>query len=69
MHDLKATCADRDSKKDHLGILKELSLSKTSNFEHDLSFSFDFFFMEKKKQNKTKKNRGIVYMQNKRGGI
>ena len=43
MHDLKATCADRDSKKDHLGILKELSLSKTSNFEHDLSFSFDCF--------------------------
>ena len=74
MHDLKATCADRDSKKGHLGILKELSLSKTRNFERDRSFSFDLFFFflwkkkktkQSKKQNKTKKQGYCIYAKQK----
>ena len=50
MHHLRTTCADRNTKIDHLGILKEVSSSKTRNFERDRCFSFDFFFYGKKKQ-------------------
>ena len=58
MHDLRTTCADRETKADHLGILKELSSSKTRNFERDRSFSFDLFFLWIR--NKTKKK--VLYI-------
>ena len=51
--------ADRDTKMDHLGILKELSLSKTRKFERDRSF-----FLLTNKQ----KNRGIVNTKTKEEG-
>ena len=59
MHDLRTACADRDTKIDHLGILKELSSSKTRNFERDRSFSFDLFFYGKEK-NRGRFLKGVI---------
>ena len=64
MHDLRTTCADRDTKIDHLGILKELSSSKTRNFERDRSFSSDLFLYGKKEK---KKNQGYCIYAKQKG--